>query len=100
MIASGEKTEEYREIKPYWTMRLTGNPLPFASRIKPYDSVTFYLGYAKDRPSMTFKVYSITIGDGKREWGAEPNKRYYVIKLSKRIIKEADYAKTLVEHRG
>lgn len=25
MIAAGEKTEEYREIKPYWIKRLTTN---------------------------------------------------------------------------
>lgn len=27
MIASGEKKEEYREIKPYWSQRLTSNPI-------------------------------------------------------------------------
>lgn len=32
MVASGEKPEEYREIKPYWQSRLEG---------KHYDAVQF-----------------------------------------------------------
>lgn len=95
MIASGEKKEEYREIKSYWGTRLTDLPgglylfsyregykrVPF----KHYDTVTFYLGYAKDRPSMTFKIDSISIGEGKPEWGAELGKEYFVIKIGERI---------------
>ncbi len=38
MIASGEKTEEYREIKPYWNTRLYG---------KEFDLVKFRNGYSK-----------------------------------------------------
>ena len=96
MIASGEKKEEYREIKPFWGKRLTTN-LPgglylFSFReglmpvcFKEYDTVTFYLGYAKDRPSMTFKIRGISIGEGIESWGAEPNKEYFIIKLGKRL---------------
>ncbi|MFA6088494.1 MAG: ASCH domain-containing protein [Candidatus Woesearchaeota archaeon] len=42
-IASGRKTEEYREIKPYWTTRLEG---------KEYDVIYFKNGYNKDAPFM------------------------------------------------
>ena len=95
MIASGEKKEEYREIKQFWGLRLTDLPgglylfsyrngleeVPF----KHYDRVTFYLGYTKNRPSMTFVVDGIEIRKGKEKWGAEPGKEYFVIKLGERL---------------
>lgn len=80
MIASGEKKEEYREIKPFWTKRLT----PFAQ----YDAVTFTLGYppADDMSRrMTFRIKDIHIGYGKKEWGAESTTQYYVITLGERL---------------
>lgn len=93
MIASGEKKEEYREVKEYW-MRYFGliqfaipGECPLTSCViqGQYDIVTFYLGYTPDRPSMSFKIKEIDIGTGKEEWGAEPGKEYYVIKLGERI---------------
>lgn len=114
MIASREKTEEYREIKPYWIRRLCENryigcnhPTKVTSHAAifysenahfletqiglggmaflNFDKVTFHLGYSKDRPSMTFAIKEIVIGEGKEEWGAFLGKQYFVIKLSKRI---------------
>lgn len=83
MIASGEKKEEYRDIKPYWTKRLyTKNP--YYGKIRKNSLVTFYLGYGKYRPSMTFWISRIVYDEGKPEWGAEPGKIYYVIKLGER----------------
>lgn len=79
MIASGEKTEEYREIKPYWVKRMQN------CRDRHYDAVTFHLGYAKDRPTMTFVLDKITIGRGRAEWGAEEGNLYFVIHLGKRL---------------
>ena len=110
MIADGIKHEEYREIKPFWMKRLYymlacdadggydrltmtegearnviehleedlhyGNIEP-----RPFDGVMFYLGYAKDRPKMYVPIERITIGTGNPEWGAEPGKKYFVIKL-------------------
>lgn len=78
MIASGEKTEEYRERVPYWHKRLN----------HPFDAATFTLGYPKKGDMsrrMTFKIESITIKEGKLEWGAEIGKKYFVIKLGERI---------------
>lgn len=91
MIASGEKKEEYREIKDYWIKRLTDYPYcsyffglnPF--QFKHYDTVTFYLGYSANRPQMTFKVDGIVLGYGRKEWGADLRKLYFVIKLGERI---------------
>lgn len=83
MIVSGEKKEEYREIKPFWTLRLT----PF----RRYDAVTFTLGYPKAddmNRRMTYRIKDIHIGYGKQEWGAESNTKYYVISLGERILDE------------
>ena len=95
MIASGEKKEEYREIKQYWGKRLTDLPdglYLFSYRLgytkvpfKEFDNVTFYLGYAKDRTCMSFTIESITIGKGRPEWGADPDKEYFIIKLGNRL---------------
>ena len=86
MIDSGVKTEEYRELTDYWETRLwefdncTDDSWP-----REYDEVTFYLGYAKNRPSMTFKWLGTSIQQGRPEWGARPGKYYFVIKLGERL---------------
>lgn len=93
MIDSGEKTEEYREIKPYWINRFTeplkiGLPLlhhpllPHNRSGRAYDAVKFSYGYTKR--AMTFEIKSISIGKGKTEWGA-PGEEVFVIKLGKRV---------------
>lgn len=76
MIASGEKTEEYREIKPYWSNRL----------FKGYTHVCFHLGYTAN--TMLFPIIGIAGDTGKEEWGAEKGKTYYVIKLGKEVCNE------------
>ena len=80
MIISGEKKEEYRDLTEYWKNRLWVLGYP-----EEFDAVTFYLGYAKSRPSATFKWDGTVIGEGKEEWGAEKGKDYFVIKLGERI---------------
>ena len=42
-IASGNKTHEYRLVKPYWIKRLSG---------RIFDEVHFRNGYSKDAPFM------------------------------------------------
>lgn len=82
LILSGEKKEEYREIKPYWEKRLME---------KTYDNVIFRNGYATNAPQFTIKLKSITQGIGKSEWGAEEGKRYFVLSLGEIInIKNID----------
>lgn len=76
MIASGQKKEEYREITDYWIKRISG---------KEYKFVTFYLGYAKNRPSMTYEMRTPLIGFGILQWGAELGKKYFVLRLGRRI---------------
>lgn len=110
LIASGEKLEEYREITHYWMRRLflPGDYLylwkPFRGyaidaemierlkaqiyktaemRFCDYKYVRFHRGYTST--TMTFEIESISIGQGREEWGAEPNKEYFVIKLGNRV---------------
>lgn len=111
MIASGIKTEEYREIKPYWEKRLldykglsdyyvtyhdelTIKRLFFPHRPlienicsafpRGYTHVTFQLGYQKNAPRMTFEIENISIGKGHKDWGA-PHNEVFIIKLGKKI---------------
>ena len=70
MILSGEKKEEYREIKPYYDSRFKNG----------IDYIVFRNGYKKDSPKIKCGCL-ITKGYGKEKWGAEPNKLYYVLKI-------------------
>ncbi len=91
MIKSGEKKEEYREIKPYYDIRLK-NYIPDIGNQKiirleqgivlyPVSNyIIFRNGYKKNSPSIKCKV-KCSKGYGKTEWGAEPNKKYYVLKI-------------------
>ena len=80
LIESGEKKEEYRKITPYWDRRI------FTSKGQAkHDQVIFYYGYAKNRPSMSFRIKSVSIGQGNHDWGAELGKEYIVIELGQRM---------------
>lgn len=86
MILSGEKKEEYREIKPYYDNRF------YHFRTREIDKNTFSLciespeyalfrnGYSSNSPTIKCQI-EITTGIGKPEWGAEPNKEYYILKI-------------------
>ena len=84
MIKSGEKKEEYREIKPYYNsrlgVRLIIQELINGSNAKFISNIMFRNGYGKDRPTILCKC-EISKGYGKQEWGAELNKEYYVLKI-------------------
>lgn len=87
MIKSGEKKEEYREIKSYYTTRFYGRAYERNLKkgfIKEYERkyITIILrnGYSNNSPSIKCNIV-LTKGYGKEEWGAEPNKLYYVLKI-------------------
>lgn len=112
MIDSGVKTEEYRELKPYWCNRLlyfttlgvkeywedilrktilTVSKISFLDfnkmLIKQYGTrgythVRFRYGYTKK--TMLFEIKSISIGKGNKEWGA-PDDDVFIIKLGEKI---------------
>ena len=115
MIESGVKTEEYRELKPYWCNRLlyfttlgvkeywedilrkaklAVSKFPFLTLNKTlineygtrnYTHVRFRYGYTKE--TMLFEIDSISIGKGNKEWGA-PDEDVFILKLGKRIENE------------
>ena len=75
MIAKGIKTEEYREIKPYWTKRFKNFLVE-----QPFDYIIFKNGYAKNCPEMKVELLGIEFGESKVEWSGEEQK-CYVLKL-------------------
>lgn len=83
MILAGEKTEEYREIKPYWTKRFQTIELLDDSG-KPTNNnalITFRNGYGKGAPEFMAWV-TMDIRDGLRNWGAETGTIYYVLVIN------------------
>ena len=94
MIESGIKTEEYREVKPYWCKRLvscricvchwgeTSCMFPDSvPDVKKYTHVRFRYGYTSR--TMLREIESISIGYGKPEWGAPTDKQVFIIKFKK-----------------
>lgn len=111
MIESGVKTEEYREIKPYWIKRLFevidfhhthyeqiesecakfyANHIELLKvdfqiggfKAKDFTYIKFSYGYTKR--TMTFECAGISVGKGRPEWGA-PEEQVFIIKLGKRV---------------
>lgn len=78
MILSGEKKEEYREIKPYWTIRfLREFGLNYQGEVR---HIVFRNGYSKNSPVMLCNC-KLNEKTGKQEWGAESGKEYYVLTI-------------------
>lgn len=90
MILSGEKKEEYREIKPFYDSRFAntlGYPAEVIKEVFEHHkseqfSVKFINGYSKRSPSFIADC-RLSIGTGKEEWGAEKDAVYYVIHIEK-----------------
>ena len=89
MILSGEKSEDYREMKPYWEKRFGnyfGRFYDFSKEQhtlvwkKQMKNIVFRNGYGNDKPEFTAEV-TISEGYGKEEWGAEKDTIYYVLKI-------------------
>ena len=88
MILSGEKSEEYREIKPYWTVRIvcwlgfsaseTESVLELLRKQETLKvrRVILQNGYGREVPKVEIAC-TLSVGTGKVEWGAEPGKDYY-----------------------
>lgn len=85
MIASGEKKEEYREIKPYWVTRLANVVVRGETFQRWWDAVEFRNGYSKYAPKVMLTWKGIEVREGNPHWGAELGKKYFVIKLGERI---------------
>jgi len=79
MIASGEKREEYREMKKHWVSRLVSHVEKYNSAnclmgvgyetiFKQYDYVEFKNGYGYNVPTMLVECEGIRIGKPKMQW--------------------------------
>lgn len=94
MVGNG-KPEEYRELTDFWKVRLmhyelrernNNTPLKVFTEFKEWDLVSFANGgHFGNVPKKTFKFKGIEIREGNPEWGAEPGKKYFVIKLGNQI---------------
>ena len=99
MTKAGIKTEDYRETNEYWTKRLfTKEAIEHMEDcnddyggcihvkdldFKPFTHNTMTLGYPKNTDTeriLKLQHKGIEIRTGNPEWGAEPGKRYFVIK--------------------
>lgn len=101
MILSGEKREEYRELKEYWRVRLANKDrcyhlISFASFITialpndfftPYTHIEFTNGYSAKGRRFLIECHGIRKGYGRTAWGAEYDKEYIVMKLGEIIEK-------------
>ena len=82
MIGRLEKTEEYREIKPYWRIRFwraglcRENGLPSGEERE----ILLVNGYRQDAPTLGARV-RLSIGKGRPEWGAAPGVNCYRLHL-------------------
>jgi hypothetical protein len=73
MIASGEKREEYRDLTQHYKSifdKWIGIPV----------RVRFRNGYRAESPVFERTVVP-RIGCGRPEWGAEPNKGYFILAI-------------------
>lgn len=82
MIKSGEKKEEYREIKPYYTSRFSRIWGSNLSKRDIPQAICLRNGYSSNSPQMVVEC-TISIGNGKPEWGAEAGTEYYVLHICK-----------------
>ena len=88
MILSREKKDEYREIKPYWTVRIirwlgfpseeTEDVLDLLGTQGTSKALPVILqnGYRRNSPEVEV-MCKLSVGTGKEEWGAVPGKEYY-----------------------
>lgn len=92
-IVSGEKTEEYREIKPYWIKRLTTNcevvydvvAETYCGKVlyRPYTHVLFINGYGDDKPRVEKAIEWIDIDRPRKGWCPDDflGKEFFVIRF-------------------
>lgn len=104
MILSGEKKEEYREIKEYYETRfqnlfgavtiypssifldgneyelLQGEAVPEEIRKDGIQEIILRNGYSKNSKAIKVKC-RLSIGKGRTEWGAVPGRDYYILNI-------------------
>ena len=74
MIKSGEKKEEYRELTMYWHKRIWRHWWEI-------HSIVFHRGYTNIIHER--ECTGVSIVTGKKEWGADINKKCTILRLGK-----------------
>lgn len=64
--------------------------------VKNIITITFSNGYATHRPQFEIEFKGLEIRGGNPEWGAEPNKKYFVLKLGE-ILNDVNCSKFAVK---
>jgi hypothetical protein len=114
MILSGEKKEEYREVKWYWFNRLVFHPFDVIKYVgvrdakvdediarlcsdsfwsktfgfKPFDYIEFKNGYSKTAPTIIIQCNGIKVGNAKPEWSDKWKGDVFVILLGEILLTE------------
>ena len=90
LIEQGIKTEEYREIKPFYSRIFGDNAIKIKGKYyHPTDIIVcFSNGYSKNRRQMYWTLKDKIISFGKTEWGANGKEQYYTLLLDKKINHE------------
>lgn len=84
MIESGEKKEEYREIKQYWLSRFKYycNHMDMMHEFNHnYTHILFKNGYSKTSPSLLIELVGTKFGNAKPEWSNNWKGEVIVLKL-------------------
>jgi len=80
LILSGEKKEEYREVKPYWSKRLCNSWDAYGVRwnhqkerldYKDFSAIEFRNGYDVAARRFRVKYNGLDVGTARPEWGGE-----------------------------
>jgi hypothetical protein len=85
---SGEKTEEYRELKDFWHQRLYHKQdEPGMCWFKDFTHVHFFNGghFGEGIPNAKFECNGITIGVPRPEWSDNAQGNHFIIHIGKRV---------------
>lgn len=111
LIASGVKKEEYREIKPYWLVRLFDVPKHYSDQEKedicralrtnwlsienayivyniipkPFTHTQFKHGYSDKADTQLLDGYRLSIGEPRPEWSGGMTGQHFVIDLGQLV---------------
>ena len=83
MILSGEKKEDYRELKSYWNARLNANTYEGFFKPKQFDVVELANGYSRDSRKIIIQFDYTTVREGLIKWGANAGEKYFVVRFGK-----------------
>ena len=84
MICRCQKREEYRELTDYWQVRFDNAMREYLGchgQVFKVFPVQIRAGYRADSPTAKIWVHCICGKGGAQEWGADPEKNYFVLQI-------------------